>query len=328
MSGPSIYYAGVRFPPGTLPPKDGQVIMRSASDDGWVFKDFPVPDISSPSDGQVFTYNAASNKWVNRAPSGTLGGHTDVDIASPADGQRLIYNAGTAKWENHSPALADETDVRVSSPSDGDVLTFDGTSGLWTNKVPGGGGGGGGGGSILAGVGGFGSDSQGSQIIAYSPNTTVAWGPFNPFPTDSVHTASISAGHLYRIVFFFQGAFSGANLALMAAGLTGASSKGYFVGDAGIYAVNGTGYANIQANGFGQNVLDDSDTPAHDQIVEVYLWVKAASKNRLWAKGFGARWEAVNDTSCDFVANGLQIGYNGGTLHNVYVYELGSVPTS
>jgi hypothetical protein len=81
MSVPPIYYAGVPFPGGTLPPSDGQIIRRSAAADGWVFADVPFAplasdtdvSIASPADADVLTYNATSGKWENK-PAATGGG--------------------------------------------------------------------------------------------------------------------------------------------------------------------------------------------------------------------------------------------------------------
>lgn len=253
-----------------------------------------------------------------------------VSSTAPTNGQVLEYNSGSGLYapasvlSNPMTAAGDlivggsgGSPTRLGIGSNGQALSVVGGSLAWS-----------GGSSPLYGIGGLGNNGLGTLKATYSNTGTASWGPFGSVQIDGTRTFACSAGHVYRIVFYFVGGSGGANLCLMYAGLTGASSGGYFVGNANIYYVSGSSYTGFTSNVFGTNVLND----AYAQIVEVYLWVRAATNNRLWANGFSALWVGTNDTHEDFTSHNLQIGVVPGgspsALTAAYAYDLGTVLTS
>ena len=214
---------------------------------------------------------------------------------------------------------------RLAAGTTGQVLQTNGSGALptWVNAS-----GGGGGASALDGIGGFGSNGTGILEASYSNTGTLSWGPFGAVEVDATHLITLVTGHIYRIVFYFTGTASGANLCLIAAGTSGGTSKGYFIGNADSYYVSGASYNPIESSlGAGNGAL----LQPFPQIAEVYLWVCGASNNRIWATAFGSSWPGGQDNSVDFTTSQLEIGFAGNSGQQptaVYVYDLGVVPTS
>lgn len=176
----------------------------------------------------------------------------------------------------------------------------------------------------LYGMGGFGSGATGTLKATFASTGTITFGPLNPTTIDATRTVTTVAGHVYRIVFYYN---TDTNFCLIQSGTSGGSSSGYFIGhDSVIYYVSGSSYTSTGGSGFGSS----GSAPVasgYNAIMEIYLWVRGASNNRIWANTFGATWFGVNDTHTDFTTHALELGHTGG-VSAAYVYDLGAVPTS
>jgi hypothetical protein len=183
----------------------------------------------------------------------------------------------------------------------------------------------GGGQSPLYGIGGFGNDAIGTVVANYSQNTTFSAGGFT-WQSDNAHLVTTQAGHTYRVVWYFTGYSTGANLALFEAGTSGGSAGGYFFGDSNMYYITGGSFTSI---GTATAVAAVND--ANPQFAETYIYVEAANLNRIWGKAFGGEWFGFTDNHADFTSNQLQLGFFANGSQNptaVQVYDLGTVPTT
>lgn len=181
----------------------------------------------------------------------------------------------------------------------------------------------GGGVAPLLNIGGFGSNNSGTLLASCAFNTTMNFGPFAGFATDTTNLATLVAGHIYRTVWYLTGTSGGANLGLV----QNPNDKGYFMGTNNLFFVNGGGYSALTTVGWGSTF-----TATYPTIAEIYLYVIGPSHNRIWSFGMGMWMPGADDTNVDFTAFPLQLGGNSGDVSGhptaAYVYDLGAMVTS
>jgi hypothetical protein len=259
---------------------------------------------TAPASGVVYSTDTSGVDQLSFIPNGTLGQVLMYGSSGPPSAQNLPTGSSS------QPGVLQ---CGSGTTCSGGIITVSG--------------GGGGGTSPLYGIGGFGNNGLGTLVATYSNTGSLSWGPFT-IQTDATDLVTTQAGHVYRIVFYFLGTSSGANLIFVEAGTSGGSSAGYFFGQANSYYVAGSGFTSIGTIGGSSSTAAVND--AQPQIAETYLYVEASNVNRIWGNSFGTPWFGATDTHADFVSHQLQLGFasTGASPTAAYVYDLGAVPTS